>query len=115
MAKKPSLSPEELRKEALETALTSIERKFGQGAVMRLSDDAHQSIATISTGSISLDMALGIGGIPRGRVIEIFGPESSGKTTQALHIIAEAQKAGARPRSSTPSMPLMSPMPAVWA
>src|SRR6056297_146754 len=94
MAKKPSLSPEELRKEALETALTSIERKFGQGAVMRLSDDAHQSIATISTGSISLDMALGIGGIPRGRVIEIFGPESSGKTTQALHIIAEAQKAG---------------------
>jgi recombination protein RecA len=94
MAKKPTLSPEELRKEALETALTTIERKFGQGAVMRLSDDAHQVIPSIPTGSISLDLALGIGGIPRGRVVEIFGPESSGKTTQALHIIAEAQKAG---------------------
>ena len=93
MAKK-GMSPEELRKEALETAITTIERKYGQGSVMRLSDDAHQSIPFIPTGSIGLDLALGLGGIPRGRVTEIYGPESSGKTTLALHIIAEAQKKG---------------------
>ncbi|WP_045214836.1 recombinase RecA [Desulfonatronovibrio magnus] len=93
MAKK-GLSPQELRKEALETAITTIERKYGQGSVMRLSDDAHQSIPFIPTGSIGLDLALGLGGIPRGRVTEIYGPESSGKTTLALHIIAEAQKKG---------------------
>lgn len=92
MAKK--LSPEEAKKEALETALTTIERKFGQGAVMKLSDHAHLKVPTIPTGSISLDLALGVGGIPRGRVTEIFGPESSGKTTLALHVIAEAQKQG---------------------
>ncbi|MCA1743949.1 MAG: recombinase RecA, partial [Desulfovibrionales bacterium] len=73
---------------------TTIERKYGQGSVMRLSDDAHQSIPFIPTGSIGLDLALGLGGIPRGRVTEIYGPESSGKTTLALHIIAEAQKKG---------------------
>ena len=94
MARKATTSPEELRKEALETAMTTIERKYGQGSVMRLSDDAHQAISAVSTGSIGLDLALGIGGIPRGRVIEIYGPESSGKTTLALHIIAEIQKAG---------------------
>jgi recombination protein RecA len=88
------MSPEELRKEALNTALSSIERKYGQGSVMRLNDDAHVNIPAIPTGSIALDMALGIGGIPKGRVAEIYGPESSGKTTLALHIIAEAQKAG---------------------
>ncbi|MFW5730056.1 MAG: recombinase RecA [Desulfonatronovibrionaceae bacterium] len=93
MAKK-GMSPEELRKEALETAITTIERKYGQGSVMRLSDDAHQSIPFIPTGSIGLDLALGLGGIPRGRVSEIYGPESSGKTTLALHLIAEAQKKG---------------------
>ncbi|MBT8764135.1 recombinase RecA [Desulfohalobiaceae bacterium Ax17] len=94
MAKKATLSPEELKREALQTAITTIERKYGQGSVMRLSDDAHQVIPSIPTGSIGLDLALGIGGIPRGRVTEIFGPESSGKTTLALHIIAEAQKKG---------------------
>jgi len=94
MAKKTTLSPEELKREALQTAITTIERKYGQGSVMRLSDEAHQVIPSIPTGSIGLDLALGIGGIPRGRVTEIFGPESSGKTTLALHIIAEAQKKG---------------------
>ena len=94
MAKKTNLSPEELKREALQTAITTIERKFGQGAVMRLNDAAHQTIPAIPTGSIGLDLALGIGGIPIGRVTEIFGPESSGKTTLALHIIAEAQKKG---------------------
>ncbi|MFA6811257.1 MAG: recombinase RecA, partial [Desulfoplanes sp.] len=73
---------------------TTIERKFGQGAVMRLADAPHQIIPVIPTGSIGLDLAIGIGGIPRGRVIEIYGPESSGKTTQALHMIAESQKLG---------------------
>ncbi|BBD08982.1 recombinase RecA [Desulfovibrio ferrophilus] len=94
MARSPQKSPEALRKEALDTALTTIERKYGQGSVMKLSDDAHVAIKFIPTGSIGLDLALGIGGIPRGRVCEVFGPESSGKTTLALHIIAEAQKAG---------------------
>ncbi len=86
--------PSQLKKEALKTALTTIERKYGQGSIMYLSDDAHQRVPVIPTGSISLDMALGIGGIPRGRVIEIYGPESSGKTTLALQILAEAQKMG---------------------
>lgn len=94
MARKPVQSPDELRKEALDTALSTIERKFGQGSVMFLSDQAHQTIPVIPTGSIGLDLALGIGGIPRGRVIEIYGPESSGKTTLSLQILAEAQKAG---------------------
>ncbi|EKO40950.1 MAG: protein RecA [Solidesulfovibrio magneticus str. Maddingley MBC34] len=94
MAKKPALSPEEFRSEALATALTTIERKHGQGAVMRLEDSAHVKIPAIPTGSIGLDLALGIGGIPKGRITEIYGPESSGKTTLALHIIAESQKLG---------------------
>ncbi|GAU08662.1 recombinase RecA [Desulfoplanes formicivorans] len=95
MARKTTnIPPEQMKKEALDTAITTIERKFGQGAVMRLADSAHQTIPSIPTGSIGLDLALGIGGIPRGRVIEIYGPESSGKTTQALHVIAEAQKQG---------------------
>jgi len=93
MARK-AVDPEVLRKEALGTALTTIERKFGKGSIMRLDDEASHSIPAIPTGSIGLDIALGIGGVPRGRVIEIFGPESSGKTTLALHIIAQAQKAG---------------------
>lgn len=94
MARKPVVEPQDARREALQTALTTIERKYGQGSVMRLSDDAHQAIEAIPTGSIGLDLALGIGGIPRGRVVEIYGPESSGKTTLALHIIAEVQKMG---------------------
>ncbi len=79
---------------ALETALGQIERQFGKGAVMRLGENIGMAVEHISTGSVSLDMALGIGGLPRGRIIEIFGPESSGKTTLALHAIAEAQKRG---------------------
>lgn len=91
---KKNVNPEELRKAALNTALTTIERKFGKGSIMRLDSDAAQHIPVIHTGSISLDMALGIGGIPKGRITEIYGPESSGKTTLALHVIAECQKAG---------------------
>lgn len=94
MSKKNSLTPEEMRREALNTALSTIERKYGSGSVMKLSDDAHTNVAIIPSGSIGLDLALGVGGIPRGRVTEIYGPESSGKTTLALHMIAECQKQG---------------------
>ncbi len=79
---------------ALDLALKQIEKTFGKGSIMRLGDEPVQRMDTISTGSLTLDSALGVGGVPRGRVIEIFGPESSGKTTLATHIIAEAQKAG---------------------
>lgn len=82
------------KKKALDTALAQIEKQFGKGAVMKLGENTSLNVEAISTGSISLDLALGIGGVPRGRIVEIFGPESSGKTTVALHIIAEAQKAG---------------------
>lgn len=83
------------KKKSLEGALTQIERQFGKGSIMRLGDSATGvKIPTISTGSLGLDIALGVGGLPRGRVVEIFGPESSGKTTLALHAIAEAQKNG---------------------
>lgn len=81
------------RKAALDIALGQIEKQFGKGAVQRLGEETHMEVRSISTGALSLDVALGIGGIPRGRVTEIYGPESSGKTTLALHIIAEAQKA----------------------
>ena len=94
MARKQQQGSEDLRKEALKTALTTIERKYGQGSVMFLSDEAHQRVPVIPTGSIGLDLALGVGGIPRGRVVEIYGPESSGKTTLALQILSEAQKMG---------------------
>ncbi len=94
MARKQSQSTDELRKEALQTALTTIERKYGKGSVMYLSDDAFPTVPSIPTGSIGLDLALGVGGIPRGRVVEIYGPESSGKTTLALQILAESQKQG---------------------
>ena len=79
---------------ALEAALGQIEKQFGKGSVMKLGDFSAMSVEAIPTGALSLDIALGIGGIPRGRIIEVFGPESSGKTTLALHIIAEAQKMG---------------------
>ncbi len=86
---------DEKKKKALEMAVTSIERQFGKGSIMRLGDDPGDlKIPSIPTGSIGLDVALGIGGVPRGRVVEIFGPESSGKTTLALHILAEAQRLG---------------------
>src|SRR6476620_9417492 len=82
------------REEALDVALGQIERQFGKGSVMRMSDRPQVSIGAVSTGSLALDMALGIGGLPRGRIVEIFGPESSGKTTLCYHLIAEAQKLG---------------------
>lgn len=82
------------RQKALEAALTQIERQFGKGSVMKLGESAKLNVEVIPTGAISLDIALGVGGVPRGRVVEIFGPESSGKTTVALHIIAECQKMG---------------------
>lgn len=82
------------KKKALETALASIEKQFGKGAVMKLGQNSALNVEAISTGSLGLDLALGIGGLPRGRIIEMYGPESSGKTTLALHCIAEAQKLG---------------------
>lgn len=82
------------KNKALEAALGQIERSFGKGSIMRLGENTHVNVESISTGSLGLDIALGIGGLPRGRIVEIFGPESSGKTTLALHVIAEAQKAG---------------------
>ena len=84
----------EEKKKALENALAQIDKDFGKGAVMKLGENTHMNVDSISTGSLSLDMALGVGGLPRGRIVEIFGPESSGKTTLALSVIAEAQKNG---------------------
>ena len=89
-----SVSASDDRERALETALSQIERQFGKGSVMRLGDEGRAPIEVIPTGSIALDVALGIGGLPRGRIIEVYGPESSGKTTLTLQVIAEAQKAG---------------------
>src|SRR5437868_9050297 len=82
------------RQKALEAALAQIDRAFGKGSAMRLGSREKMEIDTVSTGSLGLDIALGVGGLPRGRVVEIYGPESSGKTTLALHAIAEAQKEG---------------------
>ena len=94
--KKPSADPAALgeKRKALDTALQQIEKNFGKGAVMRLGDKPELVVDAIPTGSLALDAALGIGGVPKGRIIEIYGPESSGKTTLALHIIAQAQKRG---------------------
>ncbi len=82
------------RRAALEVALRQIEKQFGKGSIMKLGESTHMQVETVSSGSLALDIALGIGGLPRGRIIEIYGPESSGKTTVALHAIAEVQKAG---------------------
>ena len=82
------------KKKALETAIAKIEKDYGKGTIMRLGDDINVNVEALSTGSLALDLALGIGGIPRGRIIEIYGPEASGKTTLALHAVASAQKAG---------------------
>jgi recombination protein RecA len=87
-----SISPD--KEKAVETAMTQIERQFGKGSIMKLGSRPVISVPVISTGALALDKALGIGGLPRGRVIEIFGPESSGKTTLALHGVAEAQRQG---------------------
>ena len=85
---------ENTRQKALEAALKNIEKEYGKGSIMILGEMEHLDVETISSGSISLDAALGAGGYPKGRIIEIYGPESSGKTTIALHAIAAAQKAG---------------------
>ena len=82
------------RDNQLQTTLATLQKRFGEGAIMRLGDARHMVVESISTGCLSLDLALGVGGVPRGRIIEIYGPESSGKTTLCLHIIAEAQKNG---------------------
>ena len=82
------------KKKALDLAFAKIEKQYGKGSIMVLGDAPRSNIEAISTGAINLDLALGIGGIPRGRIVEIYGPESSGKTTLALHCIAEAQRAG---------------------
>src|SRR5882757_5074923 len=88
----------------LDAAIAQIEKQHGKGAIMRLGNrDVLVPVSVIPTGALSIDAALGVGGVPRGRVIEIYGPESGGKTTLTLHIIAEAQKLGGRQRSLTPS------------
>ena len=84
----------EEKRKALENAIANIDKQFGKGAVMKLGDNVGMNVDAISTGALALDLALGVGGLPRGRIIEIYGPESSGKTTVALHVIAEAQKNG---------------------
>ena len=91
---RPSVERAGDREKSLETALLQIERQFGKGSVMRLGDETRAPVEVIPTGSIALDVALGLGGLPRGRIVEIYGPESSGKTTVALHAVANAQKAG---------------------
>ena len=87
-------NPASDKKAALETVISRIERECGKGSIMRLGENAHMNVSAVSTGSLSLDFALGVGGIPRGRITEIYGPESSGKTTIALHVIAEVQRQG---------------------
>jgi len=98
MAKKEetgeALSPQQEKMKALQAALAKIEKDFGKGSIMKMGDEKIENVDVIPTGSIGLDVALGVGGYPRGRIIEIYGPESSGKTTLAIHAIAEAQKAG---------------------
>ncbi len=90
----PSAAPAEDKKRAIGTAMAQIEKMYGKGSIMRLGDRTSLDVDYIPTGSLSLDVALGIGGLPRGRIVEIYGPESSGKTTLALHVVAEAQKRG---------------------
>lgn len=85
---------DETKKKSLEEAFKQIEKQYGKGSIMKLGDKIYETMEVIPTGSISLDMALGVGGYPKGRIIEIYGPESSGKTTFALHAIAQAQKMG---------------------
>lgn len=94
--KQPTVIPvtEEERVKALDTAKSQLTKKFGEGIIMKLGENTHMNVQAVHTGSIALDMALGIGGVPKGRIIEIYGPESSGKTTLALHILAEVQKEG---------------------
>ena len=116
MAKEKEKAPENGNDKLknLDAALKSINKNFGQGAAMRLGEKPIDEIEVIPTGSLSLDVALGVGGVPRGRVVEIYGPESSGKTTVALHIIAEAQKTAELRHLLTQSMPLTPCMRQNW-
>ncbi len=91
---KEAVDPKKARLDALAAAMQKIEKDYGKGAIMKLGDDNIEDVDVIPTGSVSLNYALGVGGFPRGRIIEIYGPESSGKTTLAIHAIAEAQKLG---------------------
>ena len=90
----PSAAPASDKKRAIDTAMAQIEKMYGKGSIMRFGDNVELNVDYVPTGSLALDVALGIGGLPRGRIIEIYGPESSGKTTLALHILAQAQKQG---------------------
>ncbi len=94
MAKEAIQMSMDSKGKAVEAALANIEKKFGKGSIMRLGERPHEEIGSISTNCLSLDAAIGVGGMPRGRVIEIYGPESSGKTTLALQVVAQAQKVG---------------------
>ena len=89
----PAANPEE-KKKALDTAISQMEKRFGKGTIIKMGENPNMNVQAVSTGSVSLDIALGVGGVPKGRIIEIYGPESSGKTTVALHCVAEVQKAG---------------------
>jgi RecA/RadA recombinase len=105
--KKPieAAAPATDKKKALETAMAQIEKAYGKGSIMRLGENVNMNVEAISTGSLTLDIALGIGGVPKGRIIEIYGPESSGKTTIALHIWPRPRRRAERWRSWTPSTP----------
>jgi len=89
-----AMSPQQEKMKALQAAMSKIEKDFGKGSIMRMGDEQIENVEVIPTGSIGLNAALGVGGYPKGRIIEIYGPESSGKTTLAIHAMAEAQKAG---------------------
>ena len=96
LKKGAEVDPKKVKLEALSAAMAHIEKDFGKGAIMKLGDESIEDVEVIPTGSIGLNWALGVGGFPRGRIIEIYGPESSGKTTLAIHAMAEAQKAERR-------------------
>src|SRR5215211_2111645 len=94
MAKEAVAMVSDAKGKAIESALANIEKKFGKGSIMRMGEQVREEIGAISTNCISLDAAIGVGGFPRGRIIEVYGPESSGKTTLALQVVAQAQKTG---------------------
>jgi len=103
------------KRQAVDSAIEQIQKQFGRGSIMRLGEAPLKSIEVIKTGILPLDVALGVGGIPKGRIIEIFGPESSGKTTLSLSLIAEVQKKAEWPRSSMPNMAWIQPGPKLLA